>query len=281
MSLGRVYARKLHEDLVYYYAQWLPTQRIELGTVGILEGHLFRPQGTLQDLGISFDPATETLDDLESSPLELVSSKGVTITTKLAGETNQSLPSIPQASAGIGVEFSSEAAFVIKGSEMYEPRIRPLFRIEKEIKKAYNAGTWKKNYAVVFSKLEAPHADIIISKSSNSKLELQASVTGGAAVVELGNAQVTFSITRHSGAVLTTMGAKDVTPAFQLMGLKHRGIFFYRKPTVGVLMEDRGTLMADGLYEGGEPADALELEVLTGAPGDESWERHRRTGWEE
>ena len=261
MSVADVYARGFHKQTRHYYAQWLPTQAVSLGTVGVLEGgHFFRPQTTLADLGIAFDPEADVVRDPSPSGFNFTSTRGASVSVKLAGEADTRFPSIPTASAGVGIEFSSEGAFVIQAAEAYEPRIRDTTRLERDILEAYERGQWKRNFAVIFSIVEAPYADIVISESKASSLALQAAADVAVGAVKLGNAEAVLSATRQSGSVLDMTGSRDVTPAFQLYGLKSR---FLRSPGVGALShgvtrsEDAGQTI-DQLYVGrlGEPSES-------------------------
>ena len=260
-SVARIYARGFHRDFKVYYTHWLPNSELELGVVGVLEGgYLFRPKSTLRDLGIQFDPKADIVPDNSPSPIDFTSKSGVTITTKLAGEVNAQMPSIPQGSAGIKLDFASEASFLIKARESYEPRIRDVIRLEREILKLYKAGVWDRNWCVIYSLLKAPYADLVVSETGSSSIELQ--VTGDAQVqqVQLGDVNLQFAMKRTSGKVLDMRESKNVTPAFQLVGLKKR-LFGSVKP--GVLKgawldaEDAGGAAAEGM-------PPMYLDVLTG-----------------
>lgn len=232
-TVAKVYAKGLHRQFKYYYTHWLPNAPLEIGTIGELEdGYFFRPVTTLADLGISFSPQNDIVPDPSPSPIDLASSKNVQIITKLSGEVSTALPNIPQGKAGLGLEFSSEGAFVIKAKETYEPRIRNVARLETEILNAHKSGVWKKNYAAIYSIVQAPYADIIVSQSSQSKIELEVQADGQIGKIELGNANVQFSIKKQSGTVLSMLNSRDVTPIFQLVGIKKK---LFGNPSAGPL----------------------------------------------
>jgi len=222
-SVARLYARGFKKDFKFYYTHWLPSSTIELGTVGELEGgYLFRPKSTLRDLGIAFDADADVVADTSSSPLDFTSKSGVSITTKLAGEANTSIPSVPQGSAGIKLDFSREASFLIKAQESYEPRIRDLIGLERKILEKYHARQWDRNWVIVSSLVMSPYVDIVISESASSSIELEVSGSGTVQSVELGNVSLQFTMKRTSGKVLDMRGIKNCTPIFQLVGLKQR-----------------------------------------------------------
>lgn len=222
-NVAKVYAKGLHEQTKFYYAQCLPSSKIEIGTVGELEDdYFFRPISTLSDLGINFFPERDIVPDESPSPFDLVSNKSVSMYFQFSTDVNPSVPNIPKGSAGIGIEFSKEGAFVIKAAETYEPRIRNVAALEPQILKAREEGRWKKNYAVIYSLVHAPYADIIVSQSSNSGLALQAQADVPAGPVELGNAKLRFGTKKQTGTLLNMTGSRDVTPIFQLVGIKRK-----------------------------------------------------------
>lgn len=143
-NLTKIYTKGVHEDLVFYYAQWLPNENIKIGVVGTLEGsflsgkYLFRPLTTLSDLGIPFSPDDDILPDNDPASLDYKSKNGVKFISKVAGEaTIVGLPNIPKGKAGIGYEFAKEGGYVLKAKEVYEPRIRDVISLQKRILKSY------------------------------------------------------------------------------------------------------------------------------------------------
>ncbi len=225
-TIAEIYARGFKRDFRYYYTHWLPNGPMSVGVVGeLVDRSLFRPLSTLQDRGIDFDPARDVLLDTSPSPMKFVSSSSVATSVKLAGEVNPNMPNIPEGSAGLKIEFGSEGAFTIEARESYEHRIRDVPSIERQILEAFRAGRWQRNHVVVFALVTSPYADIIISESSSSSIELELQATGQAGRVELGDASLQFGMRRTSGRVLDLRGSRNVGPACQLVGLKRRWPF--------------------------------------------------------
>ncbi|GAA4405612.1 hypothetical protein GCM10023187_24160 [Nibrella viscosa] len=223
-NLPLLYTKGIRKQTKLYYANWLPNQKLSLGVVGqLIDNYFFQPLTTLKDLGIDFNPATDVEVDEDPTPLDLVSNKGVTINFKVAGEIDPNLPNLPQGKAGVGIDFSQEGSFILKAEKTFESRIRNVDGPEslgQKILEAYKKGTWKWYYSVIFSIVEAPYADYIISQSSNSKVELQVNADGNIGKVELGNADLNFSVKTQSGNVLKMLSSKNSTPLFRLLGIK-------------------------------------------------------------
>lgn len=268
-SVARIYARGFHKDFKFYYTHWLPSSTLALGTVGELEGgYLFRPRSTLTDLGFAFDLTNDVVADTSSSPLDFTSKSGVTITTKLAGEANTGMPSVPQGSAGVKLEFSREASFLIKAQESYEPRIRDLIGLERQILKAYRENRWERNWVVISSLVTAPYVDIVISESASASIELEVSGSGTVQSVELGNASLQFAMKRTSGKVLDMRGIKNGTPVFQLAGLKQR----FLGGVHGGGMKGRAIEASESAYETDDTWEHLYLDTLGGDTAPEGAE---------
>jgi hypothetical protein len=252
-----LYLKGIRKQTKIYFGQWFPNTVLDLGTVGeLVDGYLFRPVTTLERLGVEFT----VRPDPDPSPINLLSSSGAKIVTKLAGTVNPETPTIPQASAGIGVDLTREGAFVIKARETYEPRIEHLHEIEAAILRLRDTGVWQTRWAVVHQVVQAPFASIIVSVSSTSKLELTAVATADAGPVQLGDARVQLATTSESGTRVEFLDARNVTPLFQLLGLKRR---FLGRRRPGFLGRDSGlaTPALDFPDEVGE--DEFYLDVIT------------------
>ena len=87
------------------------------------------------------------------------------------------------------MNFPLKEQLVIKAKETFEPRIRNVAKLEEDILAAYKSGIWKRNYAVIYLLVHAPYADIIVSQSSKSGLELETQADGQVGNVELGDAK--------------------------------------------------------------------------------------------
>ncbi len=267
-NLTKLYTKSIHEQLEFYYAQWLPTEKMEIGVVGTLEGdfwgnsYLFRPLTTLNDLGISFSSETDIKPDDDSSQLKIASTSGVEFISKIAGEVSTGLPNIPEGKAGLGYEFAEEGAYVLNANEVYEPRIRNVAALEPKIMEAYEKGRWKLNYAAVYSVVQAEYADMLVSQSSTSKIELEAKGDATIGQVELGNANIQFAVKRESGAIVNMLGSKNVTPLFKLIGIKTSWAFI---DEVGLLKIQMSSVARKKSSE--KPnASHLYLDILRYAP---------------
>jgi hypothetical protein len=263
MSIGTLYCRRVKKDSRLYYAQWFPTATIDLGQIGkLVDGAIFVPKTTLQQQGIPFEIA----QDPSSAQLNISSSSEVKVTFKLGGEVSTTAPSIPKASAGVVVEFGRKAAYIIKSEEVYEPRIANVAALEAEILARVKARTWDPDWVVISQIVQAPKADILVSESSSSRVEITAKGSANVGeVVQLGSINASFDITSQSGKVANFLNSKQVTPLFQLVGLKRRLFGNARVTTLNKAIQPGSvsTLTLDELASDAETDVGLYLDVIS------------------
>ena len=244
-----------------YFAAWLPNEPYRLGDLGILNGNIFIRTNNVQDPSIGFT-FTERADP-DPSPIDVVSESGVALMFKAAGEVNTLLPNVPQGEAGIGIEFSAQGAFILKAPETYQPSIENIDKLRQDVFDAYVRGRWDKRWAVIVRLVKAPHATIIVSKSSQAKLEFIAKGDFSSGPINLGNANLTFELRAQKGDLFQSVGATNVTPLFQLARIKRR---FFGQTEVEILnkFQSKGLLPIDLLTpESAKNDTALEFELIT------------------
>lgn len=216
MSIARTYVKQFHSEIEIYYAAWLPTARLALGAYGTLDDGFFQPLGAIGDLGIEFDVAANTVPD-GVGVMTFRSSSGVTTHSKAAGETNAKFSSITTAKAGLCIEFANENAFVLEAKRMRERRVNITPDLKRQILNAFKEGRWEKNYAMVWTVLEVPYANIVISRSSDAAIEFEAKGD----LAELGNVESGLTSRVTKGAV-ADYSATNCTPVLKLLGVRKR-----------------------------------------------------------
>lgn len=264
MGIAKIYGKRFKDDFKYYFTHWLPNGPIEVGTVGeLVDGYLFRPLSSLKDRGVDFEPTRDVLLDTSPSPMKFVSSSGYQMTTKLAGDVNTNLPNIPKGSAGIKVAFKEEGVFVIEARQSYEHRLKDVPAIERQILELYRAKKWEKRFVVVLAAVAAPYADILVSETKSSEIELELAASGNAGRVELGNAELQFHVASTSGRMLDMRGSQNIVPAVQLLGLKRKWYGAVKPGTLRGLNSISEALLENDLGSPGElNPDEYGLSVL-------------------
>lgn len=263
-SPAELYVNGIKRKLNNYYAAWLPNEKLKLGDIGVLQGNFFRRITKLEDLGIAF----EERPDADSTPIDYVSENGVDILVKASGEINTQIPNIPEAKAGIAVEFSQQGAFIIQAAESYEPTIENIAALERNIINLYIEGKWFSNWAVIVKIVQTPYASIIVSNSSTSKVELSTEGDANIGTFSLGDAKIKFTLRRQNGDVLKAIGAKNLTPFFQLARIRMAWpgpvIFYSHRPDrlFPSVSEGTGLLPPQEYSSNPELQKVLRLDII-------------------
>lgn len=219
MSLRSKYARAVRETLGGgYHASWFPDTKHEIGVFGRMVDDVFVSHGDLQSLcrDVGIDIEIEVEEDTVPSKLDVSSSKGVGVTIKVEGSVNPSLPHIPEALAGVGIDFASEGAFTISAAQVFEDRIKHLGALEQALRELRKKGKWDSSYRIVTGRLRMPTATILISQSDNTKVEMSLDGTSTASIEELGKANVSARFLFESSRIMKYTPARNVAPILQI-----------------------------------------------------------------
>jgi hypothetical protein len=218
MTPAELYVNGVKDKLALYHAAWLPNVKLDLGDIGVLKNDFFEPVRNLNDIGIVF----QERPDNSPSTLDIVSDEGVSITFKLAGQTNPQVPNVPAADAGVSVEFGSKGAFLIQASDVFQPSICDVAKLQDDVLNAYAEGKWRLEWAVITRLVRSSNAMILVSRSSSAKIEMSASGQVPAGGFKLADANVKLTVLHQSGDLVRVDRAVNVTPLFQLARIHRR-----------------------------------------------------------
>jgi hypothetical protein len=201
-----------------YRATWDPGRPLQIGQVGKLDGSgIFSVFSTLEKEGIPI----EVLSDESSGEMDYTSNESVNISVKLAGSAPAAGSVLTDVEAGFSFEFKSEKAVVFQTSGHKTHQLVNLGEIEKLVLKKFNDGNWEKDWLIVTQLVAADTATIIISNSSNGKLELKAKAGAGTANLKLTDASLGLTVAREQGSTLKYITQNGLTPLYRLMGIRH------------------------------------------------------------
>lgn len=259
---AELYVNGIKKKFANYFAAWLPGEKLRLGDVGVIKNNLFTRITSLEHLGIKF---TERPDE-SSTPIDYVSESGVSVFFKTSGEINPSLPNVPEANAGIGVEFSHEGAFIIKSPSSYEPSIENLAQLEKNIINLYGRAQWQSEWVVITRLVQTPVASIIVSNSSKSKVEFTAEGNIPLASLDLGNADLNFGLKSQTGDVIKFIGAQNLTPLFKVAKIKSKwfglGKTYLDVKSIGMIDNSMVEITPDRVKNDPDIAESLYLDLV-------------------
>ena len=125
------------------------------------------------------------------------------------------------------VDFSKENSVVFKAKNATYPSIDDEIQLEQEIIALHKKGQWNKDWCIITQLAVVESATIIISNSSNSKIELKANANLGAAKIDIADASLDFSTQFAKDLNTTIIAQEGLTPLFVTKKLK----FSFLKPS--------------------------------------------------
>jgi len=200
-----------------YRANWEPNRPLELGMIGKLTNGIFDVVSTLQQEGLQ----PEALKDVTPGELDYTSNQTVDIDIKLAGKAPVAESVLSEADAGFVLDFKSENAVVFQVKDSLTHQIVNIAKLEKDILPRFKDGTWPKDWLIITQLLEAVSATIIISNSSNNKIELKATANVGTSNLKLTDASLGLNVAKEKGSSLKVIAQAGITPLYRVMGIRH------------------------------------------------------------
>jgi hypothetical protein len=214
MSMNQTYTREIKDNL-NYTATWLPNVKLSLGAVGVLSKYEFTYRTNLENLGIPFKEGKAGSEATYS----YVSSDSVQRDIKLAGKAPIAGSVLADVDAGITFTFSREDAVVFLATGCTVRSIANQEPIRKAILKAYDDGTWERDYVVVTELVSAASTTIIISEGSAGQFELRAKA-GLNPTFEAINTEGSFALVHEAHIGFNCLAATGMTPLFRCLGLR-------------------------------------------------------------
>ncbi|WP_316826062.1 hypothetical protein [Pedobacter miscanthi] len=198
-----------------YRATWDPGKPLKLGQVGKLDSFgVFNVYSSLEKEGIPVET-----EEGSTGELDYTSSDSVTISTKLSGSVPAAGSVLTDADAGFSFDFKSDQSIVFQAGDVKTGHITNLGAIEKQILEKYKAGNWNKDWLIISELITAGSATIIISNSSNVKLELKAKAGVATGSLKLTDSSLGLTVAHEQGSTLKYISQKDLTPLYRLVGI--------------------------------------------------------------
>ncbi len=202
-----------------YRATWEPNRPMEIGAIGKFHRGIFVQYSTLNKKKIPMETQTSTGKNM----LDFSTSEGVKITTKGEGDPVPANASrLADANAGFVIEFSKENSILFKALNTKNTKIVNIEELEEGILNLYKKGKWDKKYVVIAELIEAEATTAIISKSSNSRIELQAKADVGSEDLKITNASLELGMVAEKDIATKVIAETNASPLYLAMGLKPR-----------------------------------------------------------
>ena len=200
-----------------YRATWEPNRPLTIGAIVKLERGVFSIQSNLEKEGIPM----EVMDDTSEGVVDYSSSGSVKIGVKLAGQAPLAGSALTDVDAGFSLDFASDKSILFQADKTKTIQITNLGAIEREVVQRVNDGRWPKDWLIVTQLMQAASATIIISFSSNSKIDLKASANVGTSQLKLTDASLGLNVVSERGSHFKAIAANGITPLYRVMGYRH------------------------------------------------------------
>jgi hypothetical protein len=199
-----------------YYATWNPGAPLKLGDIGTIKDNVFTKIADLDSRGITFG----TRDDTTKTDLEYSSKGSITTTAKLSGTVAPQGSILTNLDAGIIVEFQNENSTLFKANGTLTPTIKDTIKLGNEVLDLYRNGKWNKSWVIITELVTADSSTILISNSSNGRIELKANANIDAKNFDIADAKFDFSTQFLKGLDTKIIAKEGLTPLFKVMGIK-------------------------------------------------------------
>lgn len=217
MKTRRKYTRELKKQFGYL-ATWFPGTPIALGDIGVFKRNEFTKISNLSDFGISFDIE----QDSTKSDMEYSSRGGVSVMTKASGTAAIEGSTLGEIDAGITVKFSKEKAIFFKANGTTSPNIKNQIKLGEEVIELFKSGRWNKDWAVVTELVNVESATVLISNSSDGKIELKAKSKVAAVSLDIADANLGLEIKFFKDLSTRIVAQESLTPLFKASKVKGR-----------------------------------------------------------
>jgi hypothetical protein len=146
---------------------------IEIGTVGVIEGGQFYHRGTVE--GILGEQVGRVVSNSGEVDWEFTSGQNVTVNFLASGEASALFPGSPNASARVEIGFQSAESYL---ASIKRPAIstiaEPVRLLDAMVKSYVEYGNWRPEYVFINEVVTPQEAFILASRSSETKLLLEA-----------------------------------------------------------------------------------------------------------
>lgn len=211
---AKFYLRHMSKKTAYR-ATWDPGKPLKLGQIGKLDSFgVFNVYSSLEKEGIPIE-----FDEGSNGDMDYTSSDSVTITTKLSGSAPAAGSVLSNAEAGFSFDFKSDQSVVFQAGEVKTSHITNLGAIETQILDKYKNQNWDKSWLIISEVITAGSATVIISNSSNTKLDLKANAEVAAGTLKLTDASLGLTVAHEKGSTLKYISQKGLTPLYRVVGI--------------------------------------------------------------
>lgn len=159
--------------------------------------------------------------------IDFGSETGINVDLKLQGDAKIPNSRLGIEDAGLVIHFEKKASYLLKTGDTTVHYIENIAELGKKVKSLYIDKKWNRKWFIITELIEAERATLLISKSSNSKIELKAK--GKFETLskdDLVNVNIDFSVLVEKKIHTNIIGKKGpYFPLFKANGVKIKWLF--------------------------------------------------------
>jgi hypothetical protein len=249
-SIEEQYTGEMYEQRGYF-ATWEPHVPIKIGHCGPIDGRTFKPQGHLSQWRIDFDVE----DEGQPADIDYSSKSGLKTTFQLRGGA-QTIPNIPQGTAGLRLLFEREEAVAMALKGARHSRIRDVQRLKRSLLAAVTSrNPFPDDWFVVTDLMASEFASVVIVQGKGASFAVTADADFAAGLVDLANASLKITIADENQVGYKMLAKSGATPLFRGIRLKRTWLrkIKFEEADVG----SRSDQQIDEMFE---PASPYTLE---------------------
>lgn len=208
-SIVDVYTNGVYENLKPVRANWQPLVSVELGTVGTLDGQIFKPSGDLKsDFGIDIGTIAKGSN---VTHIYFTTSRNSSVKLNAAGAGD-----VPGANikASIEVNFSNSSGVFFNGAGCVQSSISDKILLGRKIMQLDKARKWNTDLLIVVDYIEVSETTIAVSGSSSSSIVFEAGAN--VPTIDLANASLGLAVKSSSNIGYQLTSSQPIRPLISL-----------------------------------------------------------------
>lgn len=251
-NLAALYTTEIHHQLTHM-ATWRPTERLELGDLGVMEGDRFARRSTLQaEVGVSPGDVREG----NQGSLSYRSNGAVEVIVGGGGKMADPGALLAKGGADIEVVFAKENAILLDMVGCTARQLEDQLALGSKILELWAENEWDPEWAVVTEVVEADSTTVLMSAGNKAAVSLKANAALEITeAISLADARLRLQRVRSSGIGFEALAARGATPLIRALRLQKA--WWKRKPKIIEGLEAMET--GEPLASGEEPIPYFDL----------------------
>ncbi len=217
MTASSQYIKEIYKDL-NFWGTWLPGTPLKVGTVGIFKNSVFIPQSDLNSFGIKYDQK----EDPSPEDITYQSKKGVVMEFKAKGATSTAFENLSRLDAGVGISFKGQNAVVFSARDCFHHMVADFESLKRNLLEIHARHTWPDDYSVITHLISASSLTVLLSGSTDSRVEIRAQTDIGNNLVDLADVTGNLSLAFTRGMNIQIVAAHGLTPLFKAIRIKKK-----------------------------------------------------------